>query len=139
MPPIRKVARMTSSNLQLHGCRAQRENFSARRYSVAGQVDENVNTGSPDLARDLETKRSVRGRRNMHDEFICCIEVIGTTAAADLIESKLRDVNHAFVASRYNAIALRAVIARAAAVADNVELCLVVQAKIRMQRAHRGC
>ena len=75
----------------------------------------------------------------MNEEFICCIEVIGTTAAADLIEPKLRDVNHAFVASRYNAIALRAVIARTAAVTDNVELCLVVQAEIRMQRAHRGC
>ncbi len=62
-----------------------------------------------------------------------------TAAAADLIKSKLRYVNHAFVASRYNAIALRAVIACSAAVADNVELRLVVQAKIRMQRAHRGC
>ena len=65
--------------------------------------------------------------------------MIGTTAAADLIETNLRDVNHAFVASGYNAIALRAVIARTAAVTDNVELCLVVQAEIRMQRAHRGC
>jgi len=75
----------------------------------------------------------------MNDEFKCCIEVIGTTATADLIKSKLRDINHAFVASRHNAIALRAVIARTAAVTDNVELCLVVQAEIRMQRAHRGC
>ena len=62
-----------------------------------------------------------------------------TRAAVHLVVSELGDVNHAFVASRYNAIALRAVIACTAAVADYVELRLVVQAKIRMQGAHRGC
>ena len=76
MRPTQKAASMTGSNLQLHGCRAQREHLSARRYSVTGQVDENVHTGSPDLACDLETRRGVGERRNKNDETIHGIKVI---------------------------------------------------------------
>ncbi len=57
-------------------------------------------------------------------------EALTTEAVANLVVSKLRDVNHALVAPRHNAVAFRAVVACPATVANNVDLGLIVQAKV---------
>jgi hypothetical protein len=44
-------------NLKLHGGRAQREHFGARGYCIAGEVNEDVHIGSPDLSCNLNKKR----------------------------------------------------------------------------------
>jgi hypothetical protein len=122
-------------NLELHGSRTQREHFGARSYCIAGEVNENVHIGSPDHSCNLQINRmrgaSVCGK--MVDE-IC----MASALAAHFIESQLRNVDHALVAPRGNAVAFWAVVASAAAVANDVELRLIVVAEVGMQRANSG-